>query len=61
MVQQEALHGGETPPPCHGAETAERSWWRSKRFWIPTLAVGILVLFGMIFGAVYGVKKAHSE
>jgi hypothetical protein len=36
-------------------------WWWRKRVWMPSGFLIVLLLFGIIFGAAYGVKKSKSE
>lgn len=50
MEKQNPAYFGEAPPP------ARQSLWRRKRVWISELVLLGLVLFGVVFGAVYGVK-----
>lgn len=48
--------------PEESAQSREsRVWWRRKLCWILLLAVVGLVLFAIIFGAVFGVKKSRSR
>lgn len=61
MVSDKVQFVGVAPPPYSESVQVQRSGWRRKRIWISTIAVVVLILFGVIFGAVYGVKKAHSE
>lgn len=61
MVSDKVQFVGVAPPPYSESVQVQRSGWRRKRVWISTLALVVLILFGVIFGAVYGVKKAHSE
>ncbi|KAF2713383.1 hypothetical protein K504DRAFT_530374 [Pleomassaria siparia CBS 279.74] len=61
----------EKPPPLHNAikktdgpmtessTLSPRPWWR--RYWIVLLGMACLVIFGIIFGAVYGVKHASQK
>ncbi|KAF9700186.1 hypothetical protein EKO04_001684 [Ascochyta lentis] len=47
--------------PVVAQEATGRKWWRRKRVWLLILVLGILVLFGVVFGAVYGVKRAQTS
>ncbi|KAF2626090.1 hypothetical protein BU25DRAFT_492245 [Macroventuria anomochaeta] len=47
--------------PTHDQHPPKRRWWWRKRVWMPTFLLAILAAFGIIFGAVYGVKKSQTE
>ncbi|KZM28791.1 uncharacterized protein EKO05_0006089 [Ascochyta rabiei] len=47
--------------PAVAQEATTRKWWKRKRVWVSVLVLGIMVLFGIVFGAVYGVKRSQSN
>ncbi|KAJ4984166.1 hypothetical protein SVAN01_10337 [Stagonosporopsis vannaccii] len=60
-----AQYPNEAPPEYSISDPQPKSpkwiWWSRKRVWVPTLLIIVLVLFGIIFGAVYGVKQSQLE
>ncbi len=48
-------------PAVESPVLARQTWWRKKRFIIALVALLCLIIFGVVFGAVYGTKRASSK
>ena len=40
---------------------SKKSFWKKKRTWIVAATVAVLVLVGVVLGAVYGTKRSRSK
>ena len=65
MMNEKAVHADEALPKyaAQDQQPAPPSWkwWWRKRVWMPTSVLVLLLVFGVIFGAVMGVKASRSE
>jgi hypothetical protein len=65
IMNEKAIHADENLPgyAAQDQQPAPPSWkwWWRKRVWMPTSVLVLLLVFGVIFGAVMGVKASRSE
>ncbi|KAF1922964.1 uncharacterized protein M421DRAFT_96439 [Didymella exigua CBS 183.55] len=65
MRQRTAPYADEAPPNYSAQDeqpkTPKRRWWWRKRVWIPSGILIVLLLFGIIFGAAYGVTRSKGN
>ena len=64
-MNEKAVYADEASPE-HATQDQQPApsswkWWWRKRVWMPTSVLILLLVFGVIFGAVMGVKASRSE
>ena len=65
IMNEKAVYADEASPE-HATQDQQPApsswkWWWRKRVWMPTSVLILLLVFGVIFGAVMGVKASRSE